>query len=363
MAVQKFASALQTVDLNERLQKENEFFSEKFYLSFSGLSKLIESPVVFYNKYILKQREMEDASTIEGKLIHCLLLQPDKFDDEFLVTDEGAISGKGKQLVDGLFDYVTMGTDKDYWKTFDEDSLPKMSDFESIILDLTISLEYFQKMEAPARVKKIINDAKLTGYWNNRFQAMRKTIISREMLVNASSVVHKIQNNPYIRKLMGVDTQEMGTTVVSYNEMHVYEELDGAYSFGIHGVIDNLVIDHDAKIIRVNDLKTTSKNLTKFQEAIDHYNYNLQLAHYATLIINNPLYKNLLDNEGYTLEARFIVIDTYAQFASIKLSQATLDNAIKELVKKYEVANYHLLNRDFTLPYDFVQLENHELVI
>ena len=363
MAVQKFASALQTVDLNEKLQKENEFFSQKFYLSFSGLSKLIHSPVLFYNKYILKQREMEDASTTEGKLIHCLLLQPDKFDDEFLVTDEGTISGKGKQLVDGLFEYITAGTDNDFWKSVDEESLPKMSDFDAIILDLTNTLEYFQKMEATARVNKIVNDAKLTAYWNNRFQAMRKTIISREMLSNASSVVHKIQNNAYLRSLMGVNSLEMGTNVVSYNEMHMYDELDEEYVFGIHGVIDNLVIDHDSKMIRVNDLKTTSKDLTRFSDAIEYYDYDLQLAHYTMLILKNPLYKTLIEEQGYQLEARFIVVDCYAQVASFKLSQETLDKAIERLVGKYEQANYHLINRDFTLPYDFIQLENHEMTI
>lgn len=362
MAVQKFASALQTVDLNEKLQKENEFFSEKFYLSFSGLSKLIHSPVIFYNKYILKQKEIDDSSTIEGKLIHCLLLQPDKFDEEFLVTDEATITGKGKQLVDALFDYVTAGTDKDYWKNFDEESLPKMGDFENIILDLTNTLEYFQKMEASSRISKIVNDVKLTGYWNNRFQAMRKTIVSREMLVNASNIVYKIQNNAYLRKIMGLEN-ELGKSVNAYNEMHMFDEADGSYVFGIHGVIDNLVVDHDEKLIRVNDLKTTSKDLTKFQDAIDYYNYHLQLAHYTNLVINNMVYKDLLENQGYTLEARFIVVDCYAQIATIRLSKETLDNAREELMKKYEQANYHLINRDFTLPYDFVQLENHEMVI
>lgn len=306
---------------------------------------------------------MEDASTVEGKLIHCLLLQPDKFDDEFLVTEEGTISGKGKQLVDGLFEYITAGTDNEYWKGMDEESLPKMSDFDAIILDLTNTLEYFQKMEATARVNKILNDAKLTAYWNNRFQAMRKTIISREMLANASNVVHKIQTNAYLRSIMGVNNLEMGTNVVSYNEMHMYDELGEDYCFGIHGVIDNLVIDHDNKVIRVNDLKTTSKDLTKFAEAIEYYNYDLQLAHYTNLILNNPMYQNLMEEQGYTLEARFIVVDCYAQVASFKLSQETLDKALKELVKRYEQANYHLLNRDFTLPYEFVQQTNHEMVI
>ena len=363
MAVQKFASALQAVDLNEKLQKENEFFSEKFYLSFSGLSRLIHSPALFYNKYILKQKEMEDASTVEGKLIHCLLLQPDKFDDEFLVTDEGTISGKGKQLVDALFEYVTAGTDKEYWKNFDEASLPKMSDFESVILDLTNSLEYFQKMEATARVNKIANDPKLVAYWNNCFQAMRKTIISREMLVNAAGVVQKIQTNPYLRDIMGINTLEMGMNVVAYDEMHLYDELDGEYMFGIHGVIDNLVIDHDQKIIRVNDLKTTSKDISRFKEAIDYFNYDLQLGHYATLILNNPMYKTLMDDQGYTLEVRFIVVDCYAQIATIKLSAETFVAVIERLREKYEQANYHLINRDFTLPYEFVCLENHEMVI
>jgi hypothetical protein len=217
-------------------------------------------------------------------------------------------------------------------------------------------------MEPTARVNKIANDPKLNAYWNNLFQAMRKTIISREMLVNAANIVYKIENHGYMRKLLGMDNGEMGKSFTATNEMHMYDELDNEYVFGIHGVIDNLVLDHNEKVIRVNDLKTTSKDLTKFKEAIEYFNYDLQLAHYVMLVKNNPYYKHFLF-EGYTLEARFIVVDCYAQIAPIKLSQETLDKATEKLLDKYEQAQYHLINRDFTLPYDFVQLENHEMVI
>ena len=40
--------------LNEELER---FYSEKFYFSYSSINKLLFSPRVFYNHYILKQKE------------------------------------------------------------------------------------------------------------------------------------------------------------------------------------------------------------------------------------------------------------------------------------------------------------------
>ena len=45
------------------------------------------SPSLFYRDYILEEREEKtDKHLIEGKLIHLLLLQPEEFDKEFILS-------------------------------------------------------------------------------------------------------------------------------------------------------------------------------------------------------------------------------------------------------------------------------------
>ena len=61
-------------------QKEEEFYArDKFNFSYSSLNKLLFSPSLFYKDYILQDREIRtDKHLVEGKLIHCLLLEQEK---------------------------------------------------------------------------------------------------------------------------------------------------------------------------------------------------------------------------------------------------------------------------------------------
>ena len=61
-----------------------QFYKQKFYFSYSGINKLLFSPVMFYNHYVLQQREdSTDAHLVAGRALHCLLLEPDNFGKQF----------------------------------------------------------------------------------------------------------------------------------------------------------------------------------------------------------------------------------------------------------------------------------------
>ena len=67
--------------------KEDLFYKGEFNFSYSSLNKLLFSPKLFYREYILKERETKmDKHLVEGRLIHLLLLEPDKFDEEFVMS-------------------------------------------------------------------------------------------------------------------------------------------------------------------------------------------------------------------------------------------------------------------------------------
>ena len=71
--------------MNRDLKKEEEFYAkEDFFFSYSSLNKLLFSPSLFYKDYILLDREVRtDKHLIEGKLLHCLLFEPESFDQKF----------------------------------------------------------------------------------------------------------------------------------------------------------------------------------------------------------------------------------------------------------------------------------------
>ena len=69
------------------LEKEKEFYAKDFNFSYSSLNKLLFCPNLFYKEYILQDREIKtDKHLIEGKLVHCLLLEPEKFEDKFALV-------------------------------------------------------------------------------------------------------------------------------------------------------------------------------------------------------------------------------------------------------------------------------------
>ena len=61
-----------------------KFYQNKFYFSYSGLNKLLYSPAMFYSHYVLNEREdRTDAHLVGGRVLHCLLFEPDTYDDNF----------------------------------------------------------------------------------------------------------------------------------------------------------------------------------------------------------------------------------------------------------------------------------------
>ena len=69
-------------------EKEDEFYAKKdFCFSYSSLNKLLFSPSLFYKEYILLDREVRtDKHLVEGKLVHCLLFEPENVTEKFNVV-------------------------------------------------------------------------------------------------------------------------------------------------------------------------------------------------------------------------------------------------------------------------------------
>jgi hypothetical protein len=81
-----------------------QFYKKKFYFSYSSINKLLYSPVAFYNHYVLNQREdSTDAHLVAGRALHCLLLEPDNFDDYFITLPGKMPSDNPKKIIDNIF--------------------------------------------------------------------------------------------------------------------------------------------------------------------------------------------------------------------------------------------------------------------
>ena len=150
--------------MNRNYQKEEEFYADKkFCFSYSSLNKLLFSPSLFYKDYILKDREVRtDKHLVEGKLLHCLLFEPENFDSKFNVMP-------GKIPTESLKKVL-----KDLTLHTDAVTLADCADF--VILDSLKSVNLYQSLKADeARLAKVRTEDN-ESYWKFLSNTSKDTI-------------------------------------------------------------------------------------------------------------------------------------------------------------------------------------------
>ena len=314
-------------------QKEDIFYQSKFNFSYSSLNKLLFSPKLFYKDYILKERELKtDKHLIEGKLLHLLLLQPEKLNEQFSIVPSKIPSDNVRKILNDLKKHNN----------------PNMSELDDEILK---SLEYhnlYQSFKDDSKKLDKIQTVENAQYFHFLLEE-GKDIIDNDMLTKATERVELIKQNKDVMSLMDFQVTDFEMDPVEiFNEKYLECDLKN-YKFGLKGIVDKYIIDHENKEINIIDLKTTSKGLEKFAETVDYYNYWMQAVIYSILVNKN------CDNKvaDYKINFNFVVIDNYDQIYVFKVLLETMSNwynAFEEILKQ---ANYHYDKRDYTLPYDF----------
>lgn len=73
-----------------------QYHSDKAWISSTSLKLLLQNPADFYNKHILGTYfdSIPEQVAVEGTLAHTLILEPNKFDEEFILFDEFRKAGK-----------------------------------------------------------------------------------------------------------------------------------------------------------------------------------------------------------------------------------------------------------------------------
>ena len=322
---------------------QDDFYNKKFYFSYSSLNKLLWSPAVFHSMYILGlKEERTDAHLVQGKIVHALLLEEEKFNDNFIVSP-GKLPGDGvRAVVDRVFaHHIELSQNGDLRTKLDE--------FDQAVLDVMKDMNYFQALKTDQqRLDKIIS-TETTNYWDFLKTKGNKTLIDQETFDFCKSAVELVKTNKSICKLIGCNISEFDNIEVR-NELFLQTEA-GEKPFGVKGIIDNLVINHDEKIIYINDIKTTSKELKDFPETIEFYSYWLQAIIYCSLVANE--YKAQIELGGYEFKFNFVVIDKMFQTYAFPVSDATLASWLMRMREVMNKAEWHYVNKNYDLPYDF----------
>jgi len=319
-----------------------QFYSEKFYFSYSGINKLLQSPKWFYNHYILRQKEdSTDTHLIAGRVLHCLLLEPDKFDDQFVIMPGKIPTASNKVILEHIFyhNYLPL----------QNESLT-LEDFPTDILNQLLSNNLYQALKTDAqRIDKILTDDNKVYFDFLKVKEQGKTVIDASVKSKAEESLISLKASDTAMGLLqlGHDNSN-GVTV--YNEVALKTELTD-FKFGLKGFADSIVVDENTKTIFISDLKTTSKSIQSFPDTVDFYRYDIQAAIYCIMGFNN-LIKEKADANEWKIVFTFIVIDKYNQVYPFQVSEETLSVWMEDFSALLNMLNYHYEEKDYTLPYN-----------
>jgi hypothetical protein len=319
----------------------NAFYKDKFYFSYSSISKLLFSPAAFYNHYVLKQREDVVAPhLVSGRVLHCLLFEPEKYDDNFISMPGKLPTDSQRKIIDNIFrNYLVIGNNTLLLEDFQEDILTdllKANLYQSLKTDLQ-------------RTEKILTEEN-KSYFNFLVKSQDKTIVDEPTLNNCKIGVEALKSNKEVRSLLQLDKTEEDIHIEVYSELPLQTDVD-YLPFGFKGILDNIVLDKESKTVFINDLKTTGKSLVDFPESVQYYNYWVQAMVYVKLTYNKFL-KDLPDINEWNLYFTFIVIDKYNQVYPFQVSMETMAIWQQDFEELTDILKYHYENKDFTLPYE-----------
>jgi hypothetical protein len=321
---------LNTIDISS--QELINFYNSKFYFSYSSLNKLLFSPKMFYKHYVLREREESlDSHLVEGRLLHCLLLEPEKFDDYFTIVPGKVPSGNNKQIVHDIFNKYNS----------EELSGKTLNDFEDDIIQVLLSMNLHQTLKTDQqRIDKILISDNI-DYFNFLINKGNRTAIDQETKTKVEETLLSIKSERTVMSLMNTEQ--------ALNELELAMDLEN-YSFGLKGIVDNLSIDFASQVIFINDLKTTGKPIQKFPETVDYYRYDLQAAIYLRLV-KHYLKNNYPESANWKIVFTFNVVDNYNQVYPFQVSENTMNQWQENLNEVLKIAQYHYDNKDYNLPY------------
>jgi hypothetical protein len=287
-------------------------------------------PNSFYKHYILGEREDRlDSHLIEGRALHCLLLENEKFNDQFVVSLSTLPGDNARKVIDKVYALSCQ----------EGCEALTLSSHETTITDVLREINLHQSLKTDQqRIEKMLT-AENISYYEFLKSRGSKTVIDQETYDRLKGYVELILSNNSVTSLLQLGSPN------SWSEVPL--EAETKYSFGLKGIIDNYVYDPETKVVTINDFKTTGKTISEFRETVDYYKYWMQAAMYYKLI--QATVKDVSD-----IRFNFIVIDKYQQVFAFPVCTATLHSWIWNLDEVLMKAEFHYTSRNYSLPYDYL---------
>ena len=307
-------------------------------VSHSGLMALEKGPVS-YRKY----KEKEDTSTKGmnlGSAIHCEILEPEEFQNRYMVSKYSIPSGKNATFVeelyrtrpDSLASYIDQYTEewvKNAWEVSELKGTPQKA-WEAFTGDTDTA-------------------TKLQCYWEYLEESEGKFKLDYSDVEIIAACKESINNHKAGAEL-----------IFGHALCDVYEELDivwkhDIFNFKMRSIIDKLIIDKESKTIKMVDLKTSAKNIHKFIEPYEMYGYYRQLPLYEQAVkwyVTNELG---YDITGWEIESYIVAVQTTGnhECAVYAPSKGDKVKGHEDTLKALSLMDWHFKNDKWDYPREY----------
>jgi len=231
----------------------------------------------------------ESPSLLLGSIVDTLITEPEMFDKKFFIAEIPSIP-------DSIISIV-----KDMYNELHEVHKTIYSICDVEMLSYINKYAYQPRWKAETRCNKVREEG--ASYYNQLGLAEGKTMVFQEMYDKANNMVNALKTSLNTKFFYQEDTP-------FENIERVYQPIFRETIDGITYTIkpDELVVDHNKKLIIATDLKTTGKPEYKFAQSFIDWGYSHQSRLYYKVL------RQALDKDDYFKDFRitnwfFIVVN------------------------------------------------------
>lgn len=263
----------------------------------------------YFTKIIGEKKESEYSRAILiGSLVHCLLLEKEKFDEKYIISNiEKMPTGKMLDFTEALIKH-----------TFDNinDEGQVCTEFECLVKEAYVDSGFSWTLET---VLKKFNGSSAEDYYKQNREAKGRgiEIVTIEDINIAQKVVDRIMNDPIVGRIFIEE---------GYNEIQLEE-------FNIFGLQmkcmqDKIVIDRERKTVQIYDLKVVWDVNNFVYEYFLKKGAYIQSYIYWRALFDEKVQAILEIDENYEiLFPKFIVADSQGFYDSL-IFELNIDDMI-----------------------------------
>lgn len=279
-----------------------DYFSKQYrnYISNSRLGLIDPSKDGSPEKFFEGFKPIYSSSLELGSAVHELTLQNDLFT---LCTSVDKPTGKVGIIADKLY-----SKDKDI--TFED------------VVRVAQEIDYYRGNATENQLKTVYS--KCIDYINSRRLFERDFVGDKEVIYldpktreTAQNCVTAIFSNKYMMDLL-VPKSDIGEVIFKNEDAILLDveveipQLEKKFILRLKSKLDNYSIDQLSNTIVVNDIKTLGKIVSKFNENIENYSYNRELAMYSWLL--SLVAKKYYNMDNPTIKGNYLVVSTIPSY-------------------------------------------------